>query len=118
MNLQTRRWILAPARQWRTYRLMRQHGPSLDYGTAWALIALCDAPDELSFVQQAAREAGGEDRGGLHHDDWNLLTADERDRRNRWFMRFGRSPIGRLGLSDDLLIRAGLRVVDWGRPDD
>ncbi|MGA5215405.1 hypothetical protein ACPCAE_04905 [Streptomyces cinereoruber] len=82
------------------------------------MITLCDAPDEFSFVQQTACEAGGEDGGGLHHDDWNLLTADERDRRNRWFMRHGRSPIGGLGLSDDLLVRAGLRVVDWGSPDD
>ncbi|MFE2557919.1 hypothetical protein ACFXGT_18230 [Streptomyces sp. NPDC059352] len=118
MNPQTRRWLLAPARQWRTYRLMRQHGTSLDYGIAWALIALRDAPGEFDFVQLAAREAGDAERGGLHHDDWNLLTSIERDRRSRWFTRHGKSPIERLGLSDDLLARAGLRVVDWGRPGD
>lgn len=38
MNVRTRRWLLAPIRQWRTHQLIRRHGPSLDYPTAWALI--------------------------------------------------------------------------------
>ncbi|BBA98479.1 hypothetical protein RVR_4669 [Actinacidiphila reveromycinica] len=117
MNLETTRWLLAPVRQWRAHQLMRYHGPSLDYTTAWSLIALSHTPGEFDFVQQAAHEAGADSEAGVHHDDWNLLSPHERDRRSRWLLRKGQSPIEQLGLSHDVLVRAGISVTDWGRPN-
>ncbi len=116
MNLQHRRWLLAPLRQWRTLRLMAQHGPSLTYTTAWALIALHSSPDEFTFVQQWAQESGDLGKAGISYDQWSELSDGERARRTRWLLRHGRSPVQRLGISEPLLKRAGLRVVDWGEP--
>lgn len=115
MNMRTRRWLLAPSRQWRTHRLMKQHGPSLAYPTAWALIALRHAPNEFFFAQQAVREAGVLDAPGVRHDDWSTLSGRERARRDHWLQRRQVSPIQRLGLDEEVIERAGLSVVDWGR---
>ncbi|MFF3373515.1 hypothetical protein ACFYXF_11265 [Streptomyces sp. NPDC002680] len=118
MNVRTRRWLLAPVRQWRTHHLLRRHGPSLDYPTAWALITLAGSPDEFAYVQQATREAGFTSEGGLHFDDWNTLSMRERTRRTRWLARHGKTPIQQLNLTVGQLQRSGLRVVDWGVPKD
>ncbi|MBE8473870.1 hypothetical protein [Streptomyces justiciae] len=117
MNLHQRRWLLAPIRQWRTRRLMAQHGPSLGYPTAWALITLANAPLEATFVQQWIRESDDPGEAGLSYDDWRGLTDKERERRNRWLLRHRRSPIQMLEIPDELLKRTGIRVVDWGTPD-
>ncbi|MET9080129.1 hypothetical protein [Streptomyces sp. NPDC004232] len=116
MNLQRRRWLFAPIRQWQTRRLMAQHGPSLTYTTAWALIALRTSPNEFTLVQQWARESGDFGEPGLYNDEWSELTDAERARRKRWLIRHGCSPVQRLGISEPLLKRAGIHVIDWGQP--
>jgi hypothetical protein len=116
MNLRTRRWLLAPLRQWHTVRLMRRHGPSLDYETAWALVTLSRSPDEFAFVRQATHEARPARGAGLHHDDWSTLTARERARRQRWLKRHESTPIQQLDVDELQLVNAGLRVIDWGPP--
>lgn len=93
MNVQTRRWLLAPLRRRRTYRLMGQHGPALDYATAWALIALRHASGEFDFIEQAARKGSPVGETGLRSDDWTRIGPQERDRRRRWLQHHGRSPI-------------------------
>ncbi|MBR8642146.1 hypothetical protein KEF29_29555 [Streptomyces tuirus] len=118
MNVRTRRWLLAPIRQWRTHQLIRRNGPSLDYPTAWALITLATTADEFAYVQQASREAGSLADAGLYHDDWDALSLQERSRRTRWLARHGRTPIQQLDITERQLKRAGLRVVDWGVPKD
>lgn len=110
----TRRWLLAPLRQWRTLRLIRRHGPSLDYATAWALVTLSRSPDEFAFVRQATHEAGPLGDVGLHYDDGNSLTAREHARRQRWLERHGSTPIQQLNLDELQMVNVGLRVVDWG----
>lgn len=117
MTVRTRRWILAPLRQWRAHHLIRQHGPSLDYPTAWALITLTTSPREFAYVQQATREACSTADAGLHYDSWEALSPEERTRRQRWLARHGKTPIQRLGITPDQLKRAGLRVVDWSLPE-
>jgi hypothetical protein len=116
MNVRTRRWLLAPIRQWRTHRLVRRHGLSLDYPTAWALITMATSADEFAYIQQATYEAGPADEAGVHHDDWNELSLRERTRRTRWLARHGKTPIQQLDVKEGQLKRAGLRVVDWGVP--
>lgn len=116
VNLSTRRWLLAPLRQWRAHCLVRRHGPSLDYTTAWALITLQCSPHEFPFVQQATHEAGSTARAGLYYDDWNSLGPRERARRTRWLARHDKTPVQRLEITEEQLRRAGLRVVDWGNP--
>ncbi len=116
MNVRTRRWLLAPIRQWRTRRLIHRHGPSLDYPTAWALITLDTSTYEFAYVQQATHEASPTPEAGLHHDDWNALSMRERTRRTRWFARHGKTPIQQLDITEEQLKRAGLRVVDWDVP--
>ncbi len=117
MTVRTRRRILAPLRQWRAHHLIRQHGPSLDYPTAWALITLGTSPREFAYVQQATHEAGSTADAGLHHGGWEALTPEERTRRKQWLARRGKTPIQRLGTTPDHLKRAGLRVVDWSLPE-
>ncbi|MDQ0761493.1 hypothetical protein [Streptomyces canus] len=117
MNQHHRRWLLAPVRQWRTRRLMAQHGPSLAYSTAWALITLATAPREVAFVQQSIRESDEPGEAGLCFDDWTELTDQEREHRRRWLSRHDRSPIQMLEIPEELLKTTGLRVNDWGEPD-
>ncbi|MDP9607928.1 MULTISPECIES: hypothetical protein [Streptomyces] len=116
MKLETKRWLLAPARQWRTHRLMAQQGPSLSYTTAWALVTLANSPEEFAFVQQSARETDPTVEAGLYFDDWKELSSQERDRRKRWLLRRGSSPVQQLGITEEAIKRAGMRVVDWGEP--
>jgi hypothetical protein len=116
MNVRTRRWFLAPIRQLRAHQLIRRHGPSLDYPTAWSLITLAVGADEFAYVQQAAYEADPLAQAGLHHDDWNTLSLRERTRRTSWLARHGKTPIQQLDLSEGQLKQAGLRVVDWDVP--
>ncbi|MGW7351655.1 hypothetical protein [Streptomyces sp. NPDC054784] len=97
---------------------MRQHGPTLDYATAWALVTLSRSPNEFAFVQQAAPEAGTTGRVGLHYDNWNTLTPREHTRRQRWLERHGKTPIQQLNIAEMQLVNAGLRVVDWGPSQD
>lgn len=118
MNVRARRWLLAPLRQWSALRLIRQHGPSLDYATAWALITLSRSPDEFAFVQQAIRETGPTGDTGLYYDDGKTLSARERDRRQRWLERHGRTPIQKLEIHEVQLVNARLRVIDWGPSPD
>ncbi|WP_411139325.1 hypothetical protein [Streptomyces sp. C10] len=113
MNLHTTRWLLAPLRQLRTRRLMAQHGPTLPYDTAWALITLHTAPDETDLVRAWAQENPSPPPGIHHEQDHNLDDA-ERARRHRWLRRHGHSPIQLLHLDADLIKSTGLHVVDWG----
>ena len=112
MNLQTTRWLLAPLRQLRTRRLMAQHGPTLSYETAWALIALHSEPDEADFVRAWARH-NTDAPPGVHYDRWQELTEAERQRRQRWLRHHGHSPIQLLRLDPELIKSAGIRVLDW-----
>lgn len=116
MNLHTRRWILAPLRQLRTYRLMRQHGPTLNYGTAWALITLRAAPHEAAIVRIWAHENPAGAPPGIHYDNWHDLPPAEHERRFAWLQRHGRSPVQLLDVEAGLIINAGLHVLDWSLP--
>jgi hypothetical protein len=117
MHTYAARWLLAPMHQWRAHRLMAEQGPTLPYPTAWALVLLSRHPDELAFVRSAryTNATDGAD-AGLSFDDWGNLATNERTRRAAWLQRHGHSPVRLLGLSDALLRRAGLCVVDWGPP--
>lgn len=124
MNLCTTRWLLAPLRQWRTRRLMAQHGSTLPYDTAWALITLVSAPDEADLVRAWANESFHDtpgvhyDQPGVHYDQWHQLSEAEQIRRRRWLHRHGHSPIRilHLGLDGDLIKSAGIHVLDWAAP--
>ncbi|MEU4097911.1 hypothetical protein [Streptomyces sp. NPDC026673] len=96
---------------------MNQHGPTLPYTTAWALITLQTAPQETDFVRAWHREnpAGSP---GVHYDHWSELSAAEQRRRNRWLQRHGRSPVQLLHLDIRLVHSAGVHVLDWGRPPE
>ncbi|SFL68048.1 hypothetical protein [Streptomyces pini] len=115
MNPHTARWLLTPLRQLRTHRLMAQHGPTLPYETAWALITLRRAPDEAGFVRAWAGENPGEEPG-VHYDRWHELSQAEQRRRRQWLHRHGHSPVQLLRLDADLIKAAGLHVLDWGPP--
>lgn len=71
-------------------------------------------PDEFGYA--ADTSTGGVIGGGLKHDLWSAQTTREKHRRLRWLQRYGRSPFQLLGISEDLLIRLGIEVVDWGPP--
>lgn len=115
MKLHTARWLLAPVRQLRTRRLMTRHGPTLAYDTAWALITLHSAPDEITLVRAWARERPGA-APGIHYDHWHTLSQAEQQRRLKWLRRRGHSPIQLLQLDAGLIHSTGLHVLDWGRP--
>ncbi|MFE1947085.1 hypothetical protein [Streptomyces massasporeus] len=117
MNHRTTRWLLAPLRQLRTHRLMAQHGPTLPYDTAWALITLHTAPDETTLVRAWAGEHPGS-TAGIQHDRWNNLSSSEQRRRRAWLRRHGHSPIQLLNLDPLLVHSAGLHVLDWGQPTE
>ncbi|MFE4089054.1 MULTISPECIES: hypothetical protein [Streptomyces] len=117
MNLQTRRWLLAPLRQLRTRMLIRRHGPTLPYDTAWALITLHTTPDEAALVRAWTRENPG-GPPGIHYDHWHELPWAEQQRRHAWLQRHGRSPIQLLELEAGLILSTGLHVLDWSRPPE
>ncbi|WP_046497403.1 hypothetical protein [Streptomyces odonnellii] len=102
-------------RQLRTRRLMAQHGPTLAYHTAWALITLHNAPDETALVRAWTRE-NPNTAPGIHYDHWPTLSQAEQQRRLRWLRRHGRSPIQLLQLDASLIHSTGLHVPDWGCP--
>jgi hypothetical protein len=113
MNTQTRRWLLAPLRQLHTRRLMTQHGPTLPYDTAWAIIAFHNAPDDILFVHAWASE-NPTGPPGIHCDQWQTLTASEQRRRHAWLHRHHHSPVRLLRLDPDLVKSTGLHILDWG----
>ncbi|MFG2351512.1 hypothetical protein [Streptomyces phaeochromogenes] len=115
MNPQTRRWLLAPLRQLRTKRLIAQHGPTLPYPTAWALIALhsTSAEGHLLRAYTAENPAGPP---GIHYDHWHTLSSTEQRRRRKWLHRHRHSPIQLLHLDPDLIKSTGLHILDWGPP--
>ncbi|MFP1629769.1 hypothetical protein ACLB9X_32460 [Streptomyces sp. 5K101] len=115
MNLHTTRWLLAPVRQLRTRRLMTQHGPTLPYDTAWALITLHTAADEIDLVRAWTHE-NPSGPPGIHYDQDHDLDDAEHARRHRWLRRHGHSPIQLLHLDTDLIKSAGIHVLDWGPP--
>lgn len=115
MNRRTSRWLLAPIRQGRTLRLVQQHGPSLPYETAWALITLHTSPDETDLVRAWARENPG-GPPGIHRDNWRHLPYKEQQRRKGWLRRHGHSPVQLLRVEASLVMSAGLHVLDWGLP--
>jgi hypothetical protein len=115
MKPQTKRWLLAPVRQLRTRRLIARHGPTLPYDTAWALIALYSAPDEITLVRAWVRENPGT-APGVHYDRWHNLSEAEQQRRLRWLRRHGHSPIQLLHLDAGIIHSTGLHVLDWGHP--
>lgn len=115
MKPRTARWLLAPLRQLRALRLMKRHGPSLSYDTAWALITLHTAPDETPLIRSWARENPGR-APGVHYDRWHDLSKTEQQRRRTWLQRHNRSPIQLLNLEAGLIFSTGLHVLDWGLP--
>ncbi|MFJ3841808.1 hypothetical protein ACIPY6_40770 [Streptomyces sp. NPDC090054] len=115
MNIRSTRWLLAPIRQHRSLQLVKRHGPSLPYDTAWALITLHTAPDEKLLVHVWARE-NPDSTPGIHYDRWIDLSEKEQRRRQRWLRRHNRSPIQLLDLEADLILSTGLHVLDWGPP--
>ncbi|MEU3029062.1 hypothetical protein ACPCBC_05660 [Streptomyces incarnatus] len=83
--------------------------------TAWILVRVRRNPAEAKYA--VMRGLLNTDRNpGLHFDDWDLLTEDERRRRSSWIGRHGRSPFQQLGISKHFLLSAGLSVTDWGPP--
>jgi hypothetical protein len=112
MNLQANRWLFAPLRQLRTRALMRRHGPTMPYDTAWALITLHSAPEESTFLRAWVQENPG-GPPGVHYDFWNSLSQAEQQRRQTWLRRHGRSPVQLLQLEASLILSTGLHVLDW-----
>ena len=112
--------MLAPVRQWRTYRLMAAHGPFLPYSTAWCLVALANDPAELPFVRrfsaQARMESGNAELVGVVVDVWAQIGQVEQARRLKWLSRYAETPLYRLGISEELIELAGLFVVEWALP--
>ncbi|MFJ9718537.1 hypothetical protein ACIRPQ_21795 [Streptomyces sp. NPDC101213] len=94
---------------------MAQHGPTLPYSTAWALITLHNAPEETTLVRAWARE-NPSGPPGIHYDHWHELNAAEQQRRHRWLRRHGQSPIQLLRLDTSLIHSARIHVLDWGSP--
>lgn len=120
MTTRAMRWILAPMRQWRTYRLMAAHGASLNYSTAWCLVALACDPAELPYVRNLSTRtrllALKPEPVGVFVDVWEQIDPVERLRRLRWLARHSATPLYRLGITCELVELAGLCVVEWALP--
>ncbi|WP_406490469.1 hypothetical protein OHB06_51795 [Streptomyces sp. NBC_01604] len=96
---------------------MHQHGPTLPYDTAWAIITLLTAPDEAALVRIWARE-NRNGPAGVHYDNWHELSPAERKRRRSWLQRHGRSPVQLLQVEASLILSTGLHVLDWSPPPE
>lgn len=115
MQRSTKRWLLSPITQWRASRLSARQGEGIDLQTAWILVRLRRNPAEAEYaltVSGLPKSASP----GIHYDDWNNLSPEERSRRRSWLARHGRSPFQQLGITADFLVRAGIEVTDWGPP--
>ncbi|MEY9994231.1 hypothetical protein ABIE67_006263 [Streptomyces sp. V4I8] len=115
MQLSTKRWLLSPITQWRAYRFTGRQRAGMTIETAWILVRLRRNPAEADYAL-AQSNLTVSDNPGLHFDDWFTLPQDEKERRDSWLRRHGRSPFQQLGISEQFLIRAGLSVTDWGLP--
>lgn len=111
------RWALAPGRQWRTRRLLVAHGPSLSYEVAWCLVALADDPANLPYVRRRIHPALGV-LPGVVVDVWTQIGLAEQERRRAWLIRHRRTPLHLLGVPEELIELAGLRVTEWSLPPD
>jgi hypothetical protein len=107
---------MSPVTQWKAHRLRKSQGAGMDANTAWILVRLSMHPEEVKF-SKASRMRNLDVSPGLHFDDWRLLSLPEKRRRTAWLRRHGRSPLQRLELSEELIIRAGITVWDWGDPE-
>lgn len=115
MQRVTQQWLLSPITQWRAYRFMRRQRAGMTIETAWILVRVRRNPAEAKYAVMRGLLNTDKD-AGLHFDDWDLLTKDERRRRSSWVERHGRSPFQRLGISEHFLLSTGLSVTDWGPP--
>ncbi|WP_134655876.1 hypothetical protein [Streptomyces sp. H23] len=116
-SLSTIRWLLAPRRQWRTHRLRATHGPTLSYETAWCLVALADDVGNLPYVRRRTRPVPSAPPGVMV-DVWAQLNPAEQQRRRAWLTRHSRTPLHQLGVPEELIELAGLRVTEWALPPD
>lgn len=120
MDARVLRWVLSPMRQWRAYRLIAAHGPSLSYGTAWSLVSLAQDPSELPFVRSLSARArirsARADPVGVVVDVWAQVSPAEQARRLKWLRRHAATPLYRLGITEELIELAGLYVIEWALP--
>lgn len=111
------RWLLAPVSQWRAYRLVSDHGPSMSYQMAWSLVVLARDPASLPYVRrQAFNKEETDGRVGVILDVWIQLSRLEKNRRLRWLKRHSETPLYRLGITEELIELAGLSVMEWSLP--
>jgi len=117
---QGQRWLLAPMRQWRSRRLLAAHGPTLSDMEAWCLVALAHDPADLPYVRalvtrQRMRSSAVLPPGVLL-DVWAQLDTAEQRRRRTWLEKHRRTPLHRLGVPEELIELAGLRIIEWSLP--
>lgn len=117
MQLGTKRWLLSPITQWRAVRLASRQQTHLDVSTAWVLVRARRNPAEAQYALIGSALAR-DPSPGVVYDDWNRLSPEERIRRSTWLARHGKSPFQLLGISNDFLIQAGIKVTDWGPPTE
>jgi hypothetical protein len=84
---------------------------------AWWLIALARDPLSLTLVRSVtAPGAGAAMTPGVVLDDWSALSSEEQARRHAWLDRHGATPLRRLGVPEEVIELAGLRVTEWELP--
>ncbi|WP_213089830.1 hypothetical protein [Streptomyces umbrinus] len=96
---------------------MEKQKAGMTIETAWILVRLRRNPAEADYALAQSRLSISKNPG-LHFDDWASLPENEKERRDSWLRRHGRSPFQQLGISEQFLLRAGLRVTDWGPPSN
>ncbi|MFJ6899466.1 hypothetical protein [Streptomyces hokutonensis] len=85
--------------------------------TAWVLVRLRRNPAEAEYALAESGLPISKDPG-LHFDDWSSLPMEEKERRHAWIRKHGQSPFQQLGISEQFLLQAGIKVTDWGSPPD
>lgn len=115
MTLKAWRWVLFPRLHWRTYRLLSACGATMDYRTAWGLILLSARKHPGGRFPWVGDEQAA--AAGVVTDDWNAISHSEKWWRVVWLAREGgKTPIQLLGVSEQDITAAGLRVIDWDVP--
>ncbi|NEB75311.1 hypothetical protein G3I40_08710 [Streptomyces sp. SID14478] len=87
----------------------------MTYEDAWCLIALADDVANLPYVRRRTRPVPGVPPGVMV-DVWVQLDAAEQRRRQAFLARHNRTPLHLLGVPEELIELAGLRITEWALP--
>ncbi|MDP4511734.1 hypothetical protein [Nonomuraea turcica] len=87
----------------------------MDYRTTWGLIVISAGKHPAGLFPWVSDEQAA--AAGVVTDDWNAISDSEKWWRVVWLAREGgKTPIQLLGVSEQEIKAAGLRVIDWDVP--